>query len=216
MISFLAIVLISFSKSSNAQSSVIGIKSGLNLSNLNYKNDLQGYEFSFRKGLNLGLFGEFFLNNNFSLHLEIIYSERGTKYSTEEKPFNDHIIPEQSFIQNVDYLELPIFIQYNFINNSAITPKLFLGPFISYLLSANLELDWKNTKTDDLNQKDYFKSTDYGIIVGAGIAYSLKSGRLLLDIRYQFGLQNISSIERGSEIKTSTLSLNIGYGFNLN
>ena len=198
---FTAIILFFFTTSLHAQFNTLGIKGGLNLSNLNYKDDLQGCEYA--------------LNTNFSIHAEFIFSMRGTEYSIEEKSIDGQTIPEHKFIQKLNYIEIPLFFQYKFVTNSQITPKLFLGPIVSFLLEASLELIQNNTSMDEIDQNDDFKFIDYGIKVGIGIEYLLESGKVVFDIRYHYGIPNINNIERGSEINSSTLAFNIGYGFNL-
>ncbi len=56
----------------------IGGNLGYNLSKLNYKNDLQGYDFNFRDGIKVGLFTEYQFSTYFFVRGEINYTMRGT------------------------------------------------------------------------------------------------------------------------------------------
>jgi len=198
-----------------AQFSSFGIKGGLNLSKLNYKDDLQGYNFTFREGLNSGLFGEYKLSNNLFIHGEIIYSMRGTEYGLDEKILLGLTIPKHKFIQKLDYIEIPILFQYNILIDSKIIPKVFLGPVASFLLSAKIEYVENDNSKGEVDQKDDIKSTELGVVFGVGANYNLSSGQIIFDIRYQYGLTNANNIEQGSKINSSTISINVGYGFNL-
>ncbi len=198
-----------------AQFASVGIKGGLNLSKLSYKDDLQGYDFSFREGMNIGLFTEYKLTENLSIHAETIYSMRGTEYGIEEITLQGITIPTHKFIQKLDFLEIPLTMQYNFSISSKITPKVFIGPIASFLLSAKIEYVEEGISKNEADQKDQIKSFEYGIIIGVGADYNISSGNIIFDISYHYGISNINKIEQGSKINSSTISVNIGYGFNL-
>jgi opacity protein-like surface antigen len=198
-----------------AQFSSLGIKGGLNLSKLDYKDDLQGYDFSFREGMNLGLFTEYNLSNDLLIHAEAIYSMRGTEYGLEEFTWGGITVPAHKFIQKLDYLEIPLMIQYNFLLDSKLTPNVFLGPVASFLLNEKIEYIEDDISKGEVGQEDQIKSTEFGIILGIGTDYSLPSGKIVFDIRYHYGLTNVNNVEQGSKINSSTISFNIGYGFNL-
>ncbi len=198
-----------------AQFSNLGIKGGLNLSKLDYKDDLQGYDFTFREGINLGLFTGYHISNDLLIHTEVIYSMRGTEYGLEEKTIQGITIPKHKFIRKTDYLEIPLMLQYNFSVNSIITPKIFLGPVISFLLNEKMEYVEDDINKGEIDVNDELKSTEYGIILGVGADYNLPSGKIVFDIRYHYGLTNVNKVEQGSKINSNTISFNIGYGFNL-
>jgi len=198
-----------------AQFSSLGVKGGLNLSKLDYKDDLQGYDFTFRVGMNLGLFIEYNVFNNLLIHAEAVYSMRGTEYGLEEFTLNGITVPAHKFIQKIDYLEIPLIIQYNFLLDSKLTPKVFLGLVSSFLLNEKIEYIEEDISKGEVGQEDQIKSTEFGIILGIGADYSLPSGKIVFDIRYHYGLTNINNVELGSKINSSTISFNIGYGFNL-
>ncbi len=212
---FIALILIISSTSTYAQLTFIGVKGGLNLSKLSYKDDLQGYDFSFREGVNVGVFIEYKLTDNLLIHAETIYSMRGTEYGLEEITLQGMTIPAHKFIQKIDYLEIPLTIGYNFSINSKLIPKLFIGPVASFLLNAEIEYYEEGNKKGEVDQKDEIKSFEYGIIIGVGADYNFSAGKIIFDLSYHYGINNINKIEQGSKINSSTISINVGYGFNL-
>ncbi len=212
---FIVFTLIEFTTPIYAQFASLGIKGGLNLSKLSYKDDLQGYDFSFRKGINIGLFTEYQLTDNLLIHSETIYSMRGTEYGSEEISLLGMTIPTHKFVQKLNYFEIPLTIQYNFSINSRITPKVFIGPVASFLLSAKIEYYEEGNKLGEADQKDDIKSFEYGIIIGAGTDYNLATGKIIFDLIYHYGINNINQVQQGSKINSSTLSFNVGYGFKL-
>jgi opacity protein-like surface antigen len=96
-----------------------------------------------------------------------------------------------------------------------IKPKIFIGPEYSFLLDAKIEYIEQGNSQAEIDEKDHFKQNEYGIILGAGAEYELQSGKIIFDVRYNYGLKNINIIEQGSEIKSNTISFNLGFAFSL-
>ena len=57
--------------------------------------------------------------------------------------------------------------------------------------------------------KDFYKSTDFALNLGAG--YDVTEN-INVGLRYSFGLSNISDVD-GTDVGTSNLSLGLGYKF---
>ncbi|MGD8777925.1 MAG: porin family protein [Ignavibacteria bacterium] len=205
------ILLFILISTSNGQVKFIGGNFGYNLSKLDYKADIQELEFNYRNGIMCGLFIEYKLTNLFSIRSEVNYSMRGVEYKPNKVlgPVNE------KYIYKLDYLEIPVFIQYKIIiNNNLILPKIFFGPEISYLLSAvNKYINDDFSKV--VSEKEKFKSVDYGIILGLGFDFNILMNRLSFDARYNHGLNNIN---KNSDIKINshTVSFNLGYAFSIN
>jgi hypothetical protein len=53
---------------------------------------------------------------------------------------------------------------------------------------------------------------DFGVIVGAGLDMDLGDWMLTLDVRYNFGLQNVNE-SGGVDVKTGTITMLVGFGF---
>lgn len=204
------IILIIINISTFGQIKYIGGSLGYNLSKLNYKNDLQGYDFNFKNGFKGGLFTEYQISAYISVRGEINYSMRGTEYGTEAKLG----FPKHKFIQKLNYVEVPIILQYNIPVEFLLKPKIFIGPEISLLLNAKIEYVENDVSIAEADEKDHFKSTEYGIVFGAGTDYLLPGGKFLFDVRYYYGLGNINKIE-ASKITSNSISFNVGYAFSI-
>jgi hypothetical protein len=216
-IKFIILIVISFiifSSAAFAQFKFIGGSFGLNLSKLNYKDDLQGYNFNYRNGIKLGLFTEYNLADLFLIHTEINYSMRGTEYGLDEIESFGLTIPKHKFIQKINYVEVPVLFEYNLPINFYLKPKIFIGPEISFLLNAKIEYIEDDVSKNEIEEKDTFKSTEYGIVMGVGTDYNIFLGKFIFDVRYYYGLSNINKVE-GSKITSNTLSFNLGYAFSL-
>lgn len=205
-------IILIFNTWSYAQIKFIGGSLGLNLSKLNYKDDLSGYDFNFRNGFRGGLFVEYQLANEFLIHTEINYTMRGTEYGLDEMVSDGLVIPKHKFIQKLGYVEIPFLFQYNILIESNIKPNVFIGPEISFLLNAKTEYVENDISKNEVDEKDHLKSSEYGVVLGIGVDYNLDGGKFLFDVRYYLGISNINKVET-SKIFSSTLSFNMGFGF---
>ncbi len=153
----------------NAQHTNIGIKGGLNVFNIEGAN-FNGYDSKI--GLNLGLLGHFHLNEQFALQPELVYSGQGAKFMSGGTETN----------LNLDYINVPVLLQYMFDNGF----RIQAGPQVGFLVSAKQ----KNSATTDVI--DNFKTVDFGI--GLGVSYIHVPTGFGVDARYNHGLSNILEV----------------------
>jgi hypothetical protein len=66
------------------------------------------------------------------------------------------------------------------------------GPSIAYNLSGNSKIADASTKLTFTNSTAGFKRFDAGVQMGGGVEFPFKQKRIALDIRYNYGLTNIS------------------------
>jgi hypothetical protein len=84
-------------------------------------------------------------------------------------------------------LELPVLARFYF-------GKFYVnaGPSIAYNLYATSKTDGQSTHIPFKNSGESFKRWDAGIQIGGGYEFQIKQKRVALDIRYVYGLTNIS------------------------
>lgn len=170
----------SFVNAQEKKESSFGVKAGLNLAtitNADGSSTLSGY--------NLGFFGEFMLDENFSLQPEITYSVQGAKFSPDDV--------------DIHYINIPVLVKYYPVEAFS----LEFGPQLGFLVSA---------ESGGETVKSLFKSTDFGVDFGAG--YDITKN-LVLGIRYNLGIErlqkDLASGEKAS--RNSVFQLNLGYKF---
>lgn len=152
-----------------------GIKGGLNVSNL-YVDDVD--DENARYGFNVGVYGQLFASDVFTIQPELLFSTKGTKVEYGGNLFDQ----EAKF--NLNYLDLPVLAVFK-LGRSA---EIHFGPYLSYLLSANISHDGDlGSGIDDLD-KDNFKSFDYGLSGGFGLNF----GGIQVGARYNYGLAKIA------------------------
>src|SRR6266700_3356586 len=136
-----------------------GIKGGVNLTNM-YVTDVSDEHM--KVGFNAGVYAKLPVTRGFSIQPELYYTSKGAK-----ETYNNFIEGSGEYRFNLNYVELPVLAVINLGNNF----NLHVGPYISYLASANIK-DVNNDGTinniTDLNA-DNFHRLDYGLIGGFGV-----------------------------------------------
>jgi hypothetical protein len=153
-----------------AQNSSIGLKAGLNISNLSNSN---GYEMGSKAGFHGGLLAHIHLAPSLALQPEVVYSSQGAKYTVSN---GEHDL-------SLNYINIPFQLQYMFNNGF----RIQTGPQVGFLASVKDKVN--NTETDYFTTQD-FKTVDFSW--SAGLGYLTYSG-LGIDGRYNFGISNINN-----------------------
>jgi hypothetical protein len=194
---FLALALIALlSNAASAEEIVVGIKGGINLADLT-GDGISGNEMKLVGGG--GLFLNRAITHNVSIQPEILFMMKGTKSESLE---NTGI--------HLTYIDIPVLIRYSIPNGADFIPYFFAGPSFGILMTATYEV-----VNIDEDIKDELKSLDYCLVFGVGADYRIGAGRLLMDIRYSFGLSTIIDEEEGEdeEAKNTGIILMVGYGY---
>lgn len=133
-----------------------------------------------KTGLYAGVTATFPITESYSIKPELVYNQMGAK--TDLYDFGG-IIGQVSTTTKLDYLSLPIMLQYNLPSNL----YLEVGPEFSYMLSANQSLNTIITPSININM-DYLNRFNVGAGVGAGLKINENLG---INARYTFGLTGI-------------------------
>ncbi|GAA5087983.1 porin family protein [Chryseobacterium ginsengisoli] len=169
---------------SSAQPVKFGIKAGLNVSSIN-DDDSKA---------KAGFYGGFFANipvaSSFSVQPEVLYNGMGAKDKTYS-----------SLKLNLDYISLPVMVQYN------VLPELYLeaGPQFSFAISQKVKGDGGSVDVDKA-----FKGFDLGLGLGAGYYIEQKFG---ITARYVAGLTDIAEDNPGDAIRNGVFQIGIAYKF---
>lgn len=146
----------------------IGIKFGLNISNVSHSNE---DDFTNLSDVNTGVVLRFKLAKKFLLNTELLASTKG---------FNSSLIPEGTTANQLTYLSLPVLVHY------CATEKIYfqMGPEFNYLTKAKM----KNSTIDELVTADYNR---FDFSLAAGVGFKIYKV-LNLETRYCFGLSQIN------------------------
>ena len=170
-----------------AQQAHFGLKGGVNISQLHINDNP---ETDSKVGIHAGILVHIHASQTWALQPELIYSLEGAQRK----------IGDSKVTYNLNYLNVPVLLQYMFSNGF----RLEGGPQIGFLLSAK-------TKTGSVTvNNNSIKSTAFSIPLGLGY---LTSSGVGLDARYVFGLSNIHDSENDPTIQSNVFQLGLFYQF---
>ncbi|MDR4954174.1 porin family protein [Chryseobacterium sp. ES2] len=161
-----------------------GVKAGLNISTLSNS------EFNSKAGFYGGVFANIPVAQDFSVQPEVLYSGMGGKAKTNS-----------DIKLNMDYIAVPVMLQYNLI------PNLYVeaGPQFGFLISAKGK---GNGASVDV--KDNLKTFDFGLGLGAGYYFTQNIG---VNLRYTAGLSDVPKNNNGDAARNGVFQFGLAYKF---
>jgi len=170
----MVMLLSGLATSSIAQDRRMGVKGGLNLSNL-YVDNID--DENARVGFHVGVYGQILSTDAFAIQPELMFTTKGSE--TEIGGLID-----QNIKFNLNYLELPVLAVFK-LGDAA---EIHVGPYVGYLLNANIKTEGDLGGSTDNLDRDNFNSVDFGLAGGFGLNF----GALQVGARYSFGLSEIA------------------------
>lgn len=176
-----------------------------------------------------GLVGGGFLSINFSkwfaIQPELLFSQKGSK-STATRVFvvtdginEDTVTQQGTFTSKLNYVEIPLLLRFNYVNESDIVPSLYAGPALAFRASPSIEFE--GTVTDstgtwdfvsDENAADIIESTDIGFVFGAMVGIESGDGLVFAEVRYTRGFSSYDATGN-YDLKNSAISVMLGVLF---
>jgi opacity protein-like surface antigen len=165
----------------------VGFKGGLSLMNFSYDPELEVGPDS-RLGLALGALLSVNVSPSMSVDGEVLYVQKGAKLDAADGDCSSQDEWKLAYITISPLLRFKV-------HGESVSPYFLGGIEFGLLMSADHEWDWEcngetEAATDDV--KDYFKDTDFGITVGAGLDFPSGKSTFFAEARYSIGLSDIS------------------------
>ena len=206
LLSILALIFISSTIFAQLPFS-IGPKVGVNFSKVS-----QGIEAGVDKYTEksiTGFQGGIFLRINIRklyLQPELYYCYKGGVLKNNKDP---QYLGKSSFNEiKISSLDLPVLIGFKFIDTEVVNLRIFAGPVFSFSIDKKINVNVDGIKMDEpiLNSDD-LKGGNWGLCFGAGADLT----KLTLDIRYEVGVNDISSslVLKHMNVFTITLGLKL-------
>lgn len=162
------------------------------------------FEYTPKQGITGGLVFEYEFAPRWNIYPEFYYSTKVLSNTEEFTTLTDGgILDVKEEIENQSWLEMPVSVQYRFIDGN-IRPYVNLGGSINYLLSAqypasqNSLVRQGNTiqnalgdVTDERNQLNFYA------FLGGGVKIKISEGYLVAELRANYGLTDISTGDYG-------------------
>ena len=130
---------------------------------------------------------------------EVLLTTKGAKFSDSQG--------SGSF--TMKYIEVPVLVRYEAVGSGGMRPFVLGGPAIALRASCDLEgidagvsVDISCDEAEAQGLK--FKSVDYGLIVGGGVAFDVGGRGFSIGVRYDHSLSEVAD---NSNIKHRVLSI---------
>jgi len=184
---FLIVALLGFfATTANAQ--YVGIKGGLNLSNLSFGDEVTDNNMRF--GYHFGGYLHLPVSDGFGFQPEVLYSTKGASADYEYDVLG--IQGEGSSSFNLNYLDVPLLGVFKFGD----VAEIHLGPYIGFLMNSSVSTEGDLGDGQEDLDRDNFKSVDFGL--AGGLAFNFSA--LQLGARYNYGLQKIENSDAAKAI----------------
>ncbi|MEJ7828999.1 MAG: porin family protein, partial [Segetibacter sp.] len=148
-------------------------------------------------GLQAGVSVQTVFSSNFSVLSEFYYIRKGGKLKVNNPLTSDAVA------YRFNSLELPVLARVHLgrVHVNA-------GPSIAYNLSGSEKTEDLTTKMSFNKNIEGFRRFEAGIQMGGGYTFPLKNKSIILDIRYNYGLTNISY---NKEMFNRNLAINLRF-----
>lgn len=171
---FLAGLLASAPPPGHAQTVSGGLLLGANVATLRGDG---GGNLGYRTAASGGLFVELRVADPLALRSELLFSQKGARFDTENGELT----------LKANYLEAPVLVVGQLPFFRAYAPHLVAGPALSLKLFERQGAPGFSVDTEET----VFERTDVGVMVGAGASLG-GPGALQLEVRYTLGLRDVT------------------------
>ena len=196
----------------SGQEITLGIKGGLNVSNLSVDApEDPDFAFDSQTDFLFGAFAQFGIGSKFAIQPEVFYSQNGAKTKNDDP----------SIKLNLNYIRVPVLLVARLSSReSPMYPILYAGPQVAFETrcqvtgeedGVSVTFDCDSPELDDALQT---KTTDFGLVFGGGLEILYSRLTVQLDARYNLGLTNLNDSEDADEVsvKSRGWSFMLGLG----
>lgn len=195
-------VLVLLLAAGSAQAQVtVGAKGGVNFAS--FSGD-DAEDAGTLTGFNGGIFLQIGAGRFVTIQPEAVYSMQGAEFDEDGT----------SFDLKVNYVQVPVLARVTFAGmGTSVRPHFLLGPYVAFKLGCDFEGDDASVEcdADELQAIGIpeVKSTDFGLVFGAGLAFGMTRGEFFVDGRLVQGLTNVFDVE-DSDVKNEVWQINAG------
>ncbi len=139
-----------------------------------------------------GAYMGFGLSDRLALQFEAVYGVRG---ATGLGLGTDSLDPDAPGVElQMQYVEVPILLRAGF-PGSRLLGSFFAGPYVSFLAGCEVTVGGTTTSCDDDAATQRFdpRTTDFGLVAGAGLDVAIGRSTLFIDARYILGVNSIQA-----------------------
>ena len=180
----------------------LGIKGGVNMSNLVYDDEVN--DKNPKIGFIIGLAADYEFAPSVALQTGLFFTTKGYKFDSESLDYTENLM----------YVQLPVHLAYKMDVMPGTRIVFHAGPYAAYGIGGSrkaevgdltTEWDVDNIFGDAARQ---YKPFDAGLGLGVGAEF----GAILVDLGWDMGLVNISNGDNET-VKNQNAYLSVGYKF---
>jgi outer membrane protein W len=193
----------------------VGVMAGASYAKVSTDPEQTDITFDYKVGLVAGGFAGIQVNDVFSVELQALFTQKGTKVSGTGS--NSSVTGKVK----INYIEVPLLGKFWIpVSDSQIRPFIFAGPYAAFKVGCTAEgAAFSSTSSTDCDNTTEIniKSTDFGATGGAGLQFKAGNQVVRVDARYSLGLTNINDTSAGDnqKIKNRAFAATVGIGFPL-
>lgn len=192
-----AVALLANAASAQPVSLGIGIKAGVNVSNLTHS-DYRPLDAKYKASYYVGIYKEFKIGR-FAIQPEVIYSRQGNRYKDGDAEMTNKL----------NYLNIPVMFKYYFLKRFSID----VGPQFGILLNAKTDAEnVGGVLSGNHSISDDCKSTDISLSMGLSCRIV---GKLNVSARYNHGFTKVfrESARISDSAKNRVFQIGVGVQF---
>jgi len=232
LLSGIAAVLFVFSASQSMAQARIGLKAGLNASNMmyNYEDSDLEPKSNMKLGFHIGAIVDLEVSDEFGIQTGLVFNQKGATMDLEEGLSSGQSVDGYDRI-TLNYLEIPILAAVKIESF-----QVYAGPYLAYGIGGKNDYDytvsteggedvtWKDEvklkgKMGEVDPADLeadegaFNALDYGVNLGVGF----QTGPVLINAGYSLGLGNVNPEYKNgldpADFKMSNSVINLSVSF---
>lgn len=191
------------------EKAVLGVRAGVNFSDMTNKFDGESASIDSRTGFNVGVSYQLPLVSKLFLETGLNATTRGGRYDLRDEGL------EGTAKFNMLYLQLPVAVSWHFdLKSFSIQP--FVGGYYSYGLSGRLKAQgqeiklFKDDEIEGEKVEKTLRNSDAGLRFGVGFTYKK---HYYLGVGYDMGLLNIAKQKGEGKLRNNNLFISVGYNF---
>jgi len=182
-----------------------GVLGGVDISTFYVEKNNTNEEVKMRSGFSGGMFFRYVFDDNFSIQPAAIFTMMGGEINTSA----------EKHIYKYNCLNIPIIVNMTFPMHDVIKPRLFMGPEFGIIMDADEEVSHGDGGRMQNNIKNKFNKPNFCMVFGAGVDYAVGRDNLIIDFRYNIGLNDINNGFSNNKVYSRNFSVMAGYSISL-
>jgi len=188
----------------NAQTPMIGIRAGANISTISGAGNIYDNS-NLKAGSSFSAMVGYSFNKTWSLFGELGFEQKGFQNLESANSI------ETKIIRRFDYINIPVALRGTYPLNDKISLYGQLGPYNSFLVNSRYDETRNGESVQFVKTDPNINSSDFGWWLGGGVEFPIAGKKFNADLRYSRGIMEVDKVN--SDLRNKSLSVSLGYWF---